>query len=261
MRHCAVLLATVVLGWLVAAPAQAAPPEDLDWSATVDGRPTVEATANDPLRLGLTDQSRVVLDLTNRGTTDLTVRSVRLQGRVIGMAFFSYSARLNIVLPAGQSTQRRLDLDVEDVTRQANGLIPAELVLFDADRREIGQKSLLVDVRGSIISVYGLFGLAIAGITTIVVASLFIAIWRRQLPGNRWRRAIRFLPVGIGLGLVLTFTLSATRLLAPSARWWVPFVLLPGAAAFLVGYLLPLGAEDSENEAEEADPTLVRPAP
>jgi hypothetical protein len=52
------------------------------------------------------------------------------------------------------------------------------------------------------------------------------------------------LPAGLGIGLVLTFTLSATRLLVPSAVWWLPLLLLFGGGAFLIGYLLPMGSDD-----------------
>jgi hypothetical protein len=61
----------------------------------------------------------------------------------------------------------------------------------------------------------------------------------------------------VGVGLVLTFSLSATRLLAPSTRWWLPIVLVFSAAAFLVGYLLPLGS--AEEPAEDPDRTIERP--
>jgi hypothetical protein len=181
------------------------------------------------------------------------------------MAFFSYAARLDVVLPPDSQTQRRFDLDIGDLTSQAVGLIPAQVVLIDKDKNVISRQSLVVDVQGSTLSVYGVFGLIIAGITVVLIVSLLVSIWRRTLPRNRWSRALRFLPAGVGLGLVLTFTLSATGQLAPSARWWLPMVLIFGGAAFLIGYFLPLGAQSAPPAAptpgsEESDTTLVQPA-
>ena len=93
-----------------------------------------------------------------------------------------------------------------------------------------------------------------AGITAVVLAALLVAIWRRQLPRNRWQRGVRFLPSGLGIGLVLTFTLSATRLLMPSTLWWLPLLLLCGGGAFLLGYLLPLGSDGPATEAAAPAP-------
>jgi hypothetical protein len=215
----------------------------LVWSASVDGHDVRSASRNAPLELGASDQARVEINLDNRGTSEIRVRSVRIEGRVIGMAFFSYTTRLDIVLPPGEHTQRRFDIDISDLTHQATGLLPTSVILIAPDRKSIDDENFAVDVRGSVVSVYGAFGLIMAGITAVVLAGLLVSIWRRQLPRNRWQRGLRFLPAGLGIGLVLTFTLSATRLLVPSALWWLPLLLLCGGGAFLLGYLLPVGAD------------------
>jgi hypothetical protein len=246
---------------LLPATAVAAPPPGLVWSATINGQDVEQSTPSQPVRLGESDQARVVVDLHNRGTSEIQVRSVRIAGRVMGMAFFSYTTRLDIVLPAGQSTQRRFDLDLSDLTREATGLLPATMSLIAPDRTEIDAKAFTVDVRGSVVSVYGAFGLVIAGITAVVLAGLLVAIWRRQLPRNRWQRGIRFMPSGLGLGLVLTFTLSAARLLVPSPVWWLPIVAVCGGGAFLLGYFLPLGSEEADSDAAtDPEATIVQSA-
>ncbi len=237
----AAILATVFV-LLMPTPALADQP-GLVWTASIDGHDVKSANRNAPLELGASDQARVEIDLDNRGTSELRVRSVRIEGRVIGMAFFSYTTRLDIVLPPGDHTQRRFDIDISDLTHQATGLLPASVILIAPDRTSVADESLAVDVRGSVFSVYGAFGLIMAGITAVVLAALLVAIWRRQLPRNRWQRGVRFLPSGLGIGLVLTFTLSATRLLIPSTLWWLPLLLLCGGGAFLLGYLLPLGSD------------------
>ena len=256
-------LAAVILATLFAltmpAPAVADSP-GLVWTASIDGHDVRSASRSAPLELGATDQARVEINLDNRGTSEIRVRSVRIEGRVIGMAFFSYTTRLDIVLPPGDQTQRRFDIDISDLTHQATGLLPASVILIAPDRKSIGDQSLAVDVRGSVVSVYGAFGLIMAGITAVVLAGLLVSIWRRQLPRNRWQRGLRFLPAGLGIGLVLTFTLSATRLLVPSALWWLPLLLLCGGGAFLLGYLLPVGSDGPAPSAPaDSEATVVQP--
>ena len=239
------------------APPAAADPPGLEWSISIDDRDLASVSRNDPLVLGTSDSARVRLDLDNRGPSELLVRSIRIEGRVIGMAFFSYTTRLDIVLPPGERTERRFDVDLSDLSGQATGLLPTSVIMISPDRDTLAKRDFAVDVKGSVASVYGAFGLIMAGITAVVLAGLLLSIWRRQLPVNRWQRAARFLPAGLGIGLVVTFTLSATRLLVPSALWWLPLLLLCGGGAFLVGYLLPVGADDppapSESDTAELD--------
>jgi len=238
---------------LPALPASAEEPPGLEWSISIDGRNLETVTRTDPLQLGSSDSARVQLDLTNGGAEELKIRSVRIEGQVIGMTFFSYTTRLDIVVPAGQQTQRRFDIDISDLSRQATGLLPTSAVLIGPDRKTVAEKSFPVDVRGSAVSIYGAFGLAMAGITAVVLAGLLLAIRRRQLPTNRWQRGLRFLPSGLGIGVVLTFTLSALRLLVPNAWWWLPILLLFGGGAFLLGYFLPLGSGDEQPSEDDSD--------
>ena len=176
---------------------------------------------------------------------------------MIGMAFFSYSTRLDVVLPPGTQTARQFDVDITDLTGQATGKLPATVSLIGPDRKVLDHQDFTVGVAGSMFSVYGAFGLIIAAITAIVLAGLLIAIWRRQLHRNRWQRGIRFLPAGVGIGLVLTFTVSATGLLAPSPALWLPVVLVCAGTAFLVGYLLPVGAEPGGSDGSAPQDTTT----
>lgn len=236
----------------------------LEWSATVNGRPVAEVDTNKPLVLGGDSRTQVVLALTNTGSDPITVRAIRLEGRVMTMTFFRYNTRLDIELAPGASTERRFELELDDLTDQAVGLIPARLQLLDAERKVLRADDFPVDVDGSATSVYGLFGLAVAGITALLLGSLLLAIARRRLSRNRWNRALKFLAAGIGLGLTLTFTLSATRLLTPSAPAWLTLVLVFGAAAFAIGYLLPLGTHRPgapDPLTPEPDPAITRADP
>ena len=170
-------LAAAVLATLFAlmlpAPAVADSP-GLVWTASIDGHDVRSANRSAPLELGASDQARVEINLDNRGTSEIRVRSVRIEGRVIGMAFFSYTTRLDIVLPPGDRTQRRFDIDISDLTHQATGLLPASVILIAPDRTAIADQSLAVDVPGSVVSVYGAFGLIMAGITAVVLAGLLV---------------------------------------------------------------------------------------
>jgi hypothetical protein len=254
----------VLLLTCTAAPAAATPANALTTTASIDGRPLSDVSSNRPLTLGRSDQTRVAVNFHNGGSKDLQIRSVRLEGRVIGMAFFSYATRLDIVLPPGASTDRRFDVDVEDLTTQANGLIPARLDVFGPKRKLLDRMPFTTDVRGSMASIYGIFGLIIAGITAVLLVTLLVAIWRQRLPRNRWQRAIWFLPVGVGLGLVLTFTLSAARLLAPGPQWWLPLVLVCALGSFVLGYFLPIGAQADPGEPpptgdQQVPPLAVEP--
>jgi hypothetical protein len=239
----------------------AAQPAGLTWSATINGRTVADVDSNEPLVLAGDGSTPIQLNLTNSGSAAIKVRSVRLEGRVMGMTFFRYTTRLDIVLAPGATTERRFDLDLDDLTGQAVGLIPAKFQLLDDRRTVVVEDSLPVHVRGSLTSVYGVFGLAVAGITAVLLISLLIALSQRKLPSNRWQRAVLFLAAGTGLGLTLTFTLSATRLLTPGASAWVSLVAIFGAGAFLLGYVLPLGtarpdpidASEPEPEYEPAD--------
>ena len=257
-RLLALVLAIFVVGALPTTPASADPP-GLVWSASIDGRRVETGTPGSPIRLGDSDQARIEIVLDNRGTSEIDVRSVRIEGRVIGMAFFSYTTRLDIALPPGTQTSRRFDIDITDLTHQATGKLPAKLSLIGPDRQQVADSDFTVGVAGSLFSVYGAFGLIIAGITAVVLAGLLVAIWRRQLPRNRWQRGVRFLPAGIGVGLVLTFTLSATGLLVPSAALWLPVLLVTAAGAFLLGYFLPVGADESKPVADP-EATVVQPS-
>jgi hypothetical protein len=238
---------------LASATAAAEPPRGATWVVTVSGKDVTTATANSPLRLSSEQLTRLVLTVDNRSTQELRVRTIRLRGNVFGLTFFSYATRLDLVVLPGETAERRIDLDLEDLARQATGLIPAEVQLVDQDRAVLDRRPFVSHVDGSPISVYGVFGVAIAAITALLVVGLLLALSQRRLPGNRWRRGLQFLPVGLGLGLTATFTLSALSWLTPSPSRWVPLVVGLGVAALLVGYFLP-GQVPEPDEFEDRRP-------
>ena len=224
-----------------------------DWQATIDGHDVSTANSSSPIPLTAGRDARVLLSVTNPGSDAVTIRTLRLEGRVLGMSFFAFSTRIDLDVAAGATEQRTIQLDLSDLGDQAVGLIPGQLSLLGADRTVISQRSLATDVRGSLHSAYGIFGLAVALVTLVLILSLAVEIARHQLPLNRWRRAVRFLAPGVGIGLTATFTLSATRILIPSATVWVPLVLGCGVVAFLIGYLTPTPDHEDAYQDEDYD--------
>ena len=218
-------------------------PPGVTWGATIDGHDVGAADGNDPVRLPAGRDIRVDLAVRNDGARPVTVRNVRLEGRVIGMSFYSFTTQVDLVVQPGATGERSIQVDLGELGDQAVGLIPARLSLLATDRSVVARQAIATDVRGSLISAYGMFGLAVAVITLMLVVGLALEIARHRLPVNRWRRAVRFLAPGVGLGLTATFSLSATRLLIPGATVWVPLVLGCAGVAFVVGYLTPAPRE------------------
>ena len=112
---------------------------------------------------------------------------------------------------------------------------------------------MVTDVHGSLVSVYGLFGLALLVLTILAFADVLLAIARHRMSPNRWRRGLRFLTPGIGLGLVLVFTLSALAVWVPSPGTWLVTVVVSAAVFFVLGYLSPTPRATEEEDDEDLD--------
>ena len=252
----ALVAAVLVLG--VAAPGAEPARGPLHLTARVDGRSVARSNDAHPVRLDPGRLTTLDLELANSGARPAVIRTVRLEGRVIGLAFFAYDLSVSIPVEPGATERRRYSLDLGGLAGQATGLVPARVALLDADRREVASQHLVADVRGSLRSVYGLFGLAVAALTVAGFAAVSVALARHRLPANRWRRALRFLPPGVGLGLVVVFTLSALRVSAPRPGRWVPIVAVSAAVLCALGYLTPSPDDDADDDVEPAlDATAV----
>jgi hypothetical protein len=256
-RRVAAVFAVVALGAgpavLLATTAQAAEARSLSWSASLGGRDVGSATSNRPVVLDPGAGTALTVKVQNTGTVPVKVRAAVLEGRVIGLPFFSYRTRLDLTLQPGQAQERVVGLDLSDLGDQATGLIPARIRLIGDGREVLANQSFVSDVRGRAMSVYGIFGLVIAAVTVLLLLGLVLTLVRGRLPANRWQRAMQFLPAGVGVGFVATFTLSATRILSPSPTRWVPLVLACAAIAFVLGYLAP-GPDADDDDAADAVP-------
>ena len=226
---------------------------------TLLGRSVTGLTDAEPLNLKPDSQVRVRLAVYNEGERPARPFDVRITGSVMGMTFFEYGTRVDATVAPDAVLTKSVVLELDDLAGKGVGRVPTTLSIVDEDGDVLLEQSFSVDVDGSLRSAYGIFGLAVAASTLVLLVSLLLAIWRGLLPENRWRRALRFLPVGSGLGLTLTFTLSALSLLTPSGTWWATFVLAFSAGAFLLGYFLPMPYTGTGTGAQaEADSFAAR---
>ncbi|MEU6585014.1 hypothetical protein [Nocardia sp. NPDC046763] len=227
----------VVAVVFVAGPARAA--TGVSATATLDGRAIAGADAGHPVRLDPKRVAQVVVEVTNGTADPVSVRRVDLAGHVLGLNFYSYSTTVELTVAAGRTEKLTYRLDPAGLDGQATGLIGSDLTLIGADGRPLTAVHTVVDVRGSLASVYGLFGIIIAVLTALAIVDAALTVARHRLSANRWQRGLRLLAPGLGIGLMIGFTGSV-------ARWWVPgtalWLALAGATAalfFVAGYLSP----------------------
>ena len=193
--------AFVVLAVLAGGPPRAgAAAGPVELTAQVDRRPVADGTERDPVRLRPDGSVAVTVRLRNAGSTDVTVRAVRLEGRVMGLAFFAYDALVDLTVPARRSRTLRYTIDLAGLRGQATGLIPGRVVALGPDRRELASQATVFDVRGSLASVYGAFGLAVAGFTALSLAGALLALPRPPLGPHPRRRGMRLRLGGLGGG-------------------------------------------------------------
>jgi hypothetical protein len=165
-------------------------------------------------------------------------------------------------------------LDLTDLKHQATGLVATELIVRDHERDQVAVVHMVSDVRGSLWSVYGLLGLALLVLTALATVDAAIAIARHKDSQNRWRRGLRLLTPGIGIGLVLAFTASVVRFWVPSTQLWLLVAGITAATFFALGYFSPTPEDEDEDDvdagpdhetaviaAPEVDKTAVIPMP
>lgn len=259
MRFRSLLLVALLVGLALGTggvASAAGPGNDVTFTATLDGRSVEGIDANDPLKLH--PATGVLIDVTahNAGSQAVEVRSVRLDAHVVGLAFFTYTTRVDLTLPAGGSGERHFLLDLGDLGGQATGLLPAELTLLAPDRSPLAVRRLPVDVRGNARSVYSVFAIGVGAVTLLLLIGLLVRLAAHRLPENRWSRAWRFAIPGAGIGLTLTFTLSALRLVVPSDRASTLLFVGAGLVGFVLGYLSPSQDDDTGRDDLDEDDVM-----
>jgi hypothetical protein len=232
-------------GILLIAGAPVSARDNVEVRATIDGHDLARSSANRPVPLQDDRPAVMNVRVINGSGSPVLVRSVRVQGRVIGLTMFSYEARVDRQVAPGATDELTYEIDLVDLSRQAIGFIPARIQLLDAHRKVLSTQRFESDVQGSARSVYGLFGVVIAAITGVLFVSAVGRLVAHRLPANRWKRGTRFGVVGLGAGLTITFTLSAFSILFPSPGLWVTLLAVGGIGMFAFGYVTP-GPDDGD---------------
>lgn len=245
----AVLVAILGIVGFSAAPAGAA--EDaVRMSATINGQDVATADQDHSVRLDPGGVADVAIRVTNDSAEPLNLSAVDLTGHVLGLSFFAYRTSVALTVEPGETQAIEYPLELSGLDGQATGLINGTLALIDGDE-VVTDLSTVTDVRGSLMSVYGLFGLALAVLTVLALLDTALAIARNRMPQNRWRRGLRFLTPGIGIGLVLVFTLSALRVWVPTTERWLVVAAAFAAGFFFLGYLTPTPLDEDELDEDE----------
>jgi hypothetical protein len=225
---------------------------------TINDRPVEGATSNDPVRLEPDEPTTIGLTVTNDGPTDLRIERVRMSGTSVGLTLIAYDIPVPLDVPAGTEQEVEIPLVLFDLDRQAVGLVPGTVSIYDDTGTVVASESFTLDVRGSVTSVMGLFGMVILLATLLSLAIIARHIASRTLPASRFRRALRFGLTGVGIGLTIVIALAGLRVAAPEGAIWGPFALIPGIVGFLLGFISPGVLKIEEDEVDEARETLIR---
>lgn len=252
-KSIAVIFALMVCA-LLGMPTAAAQTDTVTASATVDGQDVAAANEGLPLRLNPNHSVDVAVEITNHGTQPVNVRRVELTGRVLDLKFFGYSTMVDATVPAGATDTVRYQLDLSELRGQATGLIRGDLSVIDAAGNHIAVIPTVTDVRGSVFSVFGLFGIGLVVLTALAIIDAAIAISRHRLSTNRWQRGLRLLTPGIGVGLVLGFSSSVARLWVPTTSVWLMIAGGTAAAFFAIGYFSPTPDDEDEFMVLDGEP-------
>ncbi|WP_462185873.1 hypothetical protein, partial [Frankia sp. CcWB2] len=218
----------------MASPVHAAD-DGVELGVTVDGQPLGE----DNVVLGASAVARVVVSVQNLTRSNVPVDSVRLSGTMLGLTFFDYDTRVRTTIPARGSANWTVDLDMRDLDGRATGLMPVELAIRGADLHTVAEVSGTADIHGSLLSIYGLFGLGLVVLMGLLWAVALLPLGRHAVPATWWQRGLRFVPAGCGVGLFVIFALSATRLLSPGTPSDFGITITTTAVCFGLGALLP----------------------
>ncbi|WP_067721586.1 hypothetical protein [Nocardia yamanashiensis] len=208
-------------------------------TATIDGRALTGATAAHPVRLDPGKVTPIVMEVKNDTGKPISVRRIDFTGHVLGLNFFSYSTSVEMTVAAGKTEKLTYRLDPAGLDGQATGLIGSDLTLIGSDGNAVTSVHTVIDVRGSLFSVYGLFGVILAVLTCLAIADAALSVARHRLSANRWQRGVRLLAPGIGLGLMTGFTASVARWWVPGTGLWLALAGITATVFFLIGYLSP----------------------
>jgi hypothetical protein len=235
--HKLIVLLIAMPFWIFFSSGSAAAQTDhVTMSASVGGRDISSANADYPLALQPGQPVDVAIKFINSSNQPVTVHRIVLRGTVLGLTFFTYDSYVDFSVPPASSSTLSYRLDLAELGAQATGLIHADLSAVDMSGQPIAKVGTVTDVRGSLTSVYGLFGIALIVLTALSLLDVGLAVHRQTLPTNRWRRGLRLMAPGIGLGLIMAFSTSVLRVWVPTTERWLLIAGLTAAVFFTLGY-------------------------
>jgi hypothetical protein len=226
----------------VAVPATALPAgaaADIDFDASLAGRPIASATSDDPIVLDPAEPIPLTMTIVNEGDEPASIRFVRLEGEALGLTFLTYDLGVRLDLGPGETYDLDVPLDFFDLESQATGYLGTSLRVYDTERDVIAEERFVVDVRGKATSTLGLFAIVVLIVAALSLVLLVVNTVRRRLPANRFVRGLQFAVAGAAVGLTLSLGMSILRLTYADVEAWVPLVFLPTVIAFGLGYVAP----------------------
>jgi hypothetical protein len=254
MRRLVAALAALAVPVLTAAAPAAADLNSIALTVTVSvnsqplGVQNVEVDPDRPVALLIT--------AANNGLSPQHVRTIRFSGGVLGLPFFGYETTMPFDIAPHELATRTLVLDIGELRGQATGLMPASVDLLDEGGNSLGSVDAVTDVRGSLLSLYGALGVVLLVFTAAAWASAFLALGRRDRQLSRWRSVGRFLPAGIGTGLLAVVWLSIFRLVAPEPLTALGVVLGGVLVSAIVAGIAARPEHDIEPLTAIIDPTV-----
>ena len=249
----ALSLMGVPVAMAAATPVAAQQTPRVTFVAILDDQDLSLSSTGDPIVLDPDESSLLTLTMRNNTDATITVRNVQLRGGAFGVTLLAYNVTINADIAARDETRVEVPVDFVELGQQASGLLPSSIRLQDTERNLLGKRSFTLDVRSSATSLTALLTLVVAIATAASIVVIWIAVGRRRLPHSRWRRGLRFGLVGAGSGVSATLILAQLLLVTPAGKVWVPLLVVPAGAAFLLGWFSPgpLADDDEENVIED----------
>jgi hypothetical protein len=235
-----------------AADSSSAPTRLKVTAASIGGRSLLLPTRDNPIVLNPKVKQQLSMTVENDGTDAVTVRYLRLTGRIMGVHFVRYQAEANLVVPAGTTRTISVLGDFFDVDGRSTGYMSATMQVVDEQRALLASTPFVADVSGKVVSSEGWLLLEVAVFGVVSLVEIVLGLRRRRLPRNRFVRAILFTLTAASIVISLTVAAATARVALFGASSWVPALLLASGIGFVLGYLSPgrveRGARDSTEE-------------
>jgi hypothetical protein len=236
---------------ILRSPSADAAQPNVQFGVVVNGQSAVASSDAKPAQLYPNRPTDIRITVFNTQDVTLRIVTVRFEGEVLDLPLFSYDSAVDLVVPPDTFKSLTFPVSMSGIGSQATGLIVATITMLGPNGEAIASQPLVTKVHGSLKSIYGLFGLAVLALTVSALLLALLAMARHRLPRNRWLRAIRFLIPGFGVGLVLTFTLSALAIFVPGPGHWLSLLIFTSAIGLALGYLTPAPNEEEFDDYDD----------